>query len=78
MRAFDDICVQPNFQDDEQPSQTSKTVIAAVVCGVAAFAGYSIYLGRLPDLHGLDACFFSLLSTLGRDTDMRLTVSLSD
>ncbi|KAI0821304.1 hypothetical protein BC629DRAFT_444136 [Irpex lacteus] len=55
MRAFDDICVAPSFQEEEQPSTTSKTVVAAVVCGVAAFAGYSIYLGRLPDLHGLDA-----------------------
>ncbi len=69
MRAFDDICVAPSFQEEEQPSTTSKTVVAAVVCGVAAFAGYSIYLGRLPDLHGLDACVPFRFCMYGGKTD---------
>ncbi|KAI0686279.1 hypothetical protein BC835DRAFT_1420553 [Cytidiella melzeri] len=53
MRAFDDICVHPNFE--EQNNRLGKTIVTAAVCGVAAVAGYSIWLGRLPEVPAFDA-----------------------
>ncbi|KAI0343610.1 hypothetical protein BDW22DRAFT_1428182 [Trametopsis cervina] len=53
MRAFDDICVRPGVEEPTN-SDVRKTLVAASILGAAVFAGYSVWLGRIPEVPGLD------------------------
>ena len=57
MRAFDDICVRPGFDDesDDRKSTLRRVVATGAIAAVAVGAAVVLVTGKVPEIPGVDA-----------------------